>query len=87
MDRRISGLGWRVNRRVGGWTDLMKGGHTGWRVDRRVGEWIDELENRYMDWRVATWVGDPFLTFHFCPKSLKRSFSTNISPISKTETT
>ena len=61
----------------------MKGGYMGWRVDRRVGEWIDELENRYMDWRVARWVGDPFLTFHFCPKSLKRSFSTNFSPISK----
>ena len=28
----------------------------------------------------------PFLTFHFCPKSLKRSFSTNFSPISKKTT-
>ena len=28
----------------------------------------------------------PFLTFHFCPKSLKISFSTNFSPISKKTT-
>ena len=28
----------------------------------------------------------PFLTFHFCPKSLKTSFSTNFSPISKKTT-
>ena len=28
----------------------------------------------------------PFLTFHFCPKSLKKSFSTDFSPISKKTT-
>ena len=28
----------------------------------------------------------PFLTFHLCPKSLKKSFSTNFSPISKKTT-
>ena len=33
-------------------------------------------------WKTTT----PFLTSHFCPKSLKKAFSTNISPISKKAT-
>ena len=65
-----------------------------WKHLHPLADYHEHHQHISYHWHYTTWSEDshrqifwkttvPFLTFHFCPKFWKKSFSTNISPISK----